>query len=133
MRIWYDPDWCLQFLVHNVTISYRMKEFIVWKFELLGCGNRKRGGERWKFKNWRGNVSFVEWPHLRTVIPYWLGWVNRPTQIAIVHQANGPYYHSLNFCVEYMGQAHSLDKLSSEWVIEWIVQNIYNTASPDRT
>ena len=40
------------------------------------------------------------------------------TQIAIVHRANGSHFHSLDFFVEYMGQARSLDKLSSEWAVK---------------
>ena len=59
---------------------------------------------------------------MRAALPHLLRWANRPTQIAIVHQADGPHSHSLDFFVEYMGRARSLDKLSSDWA--WPIERI---------
>lgn len=88
--------------VLNVTMS-RNKKSTTSEF-VLCCGEWKRN----RLKEKKCVAIF----HLLNILFWWLRaesshlqrWVNRPSQIAIVHRIDGPHSHSLDFLVEYMGR-----------------------------
>ena len=111
MRKWW---WVL-----NLTMLRGIKDFAAYEFE--------------KELTWRFSICWISSSgDLPVALPYLLRWVNRPTQIAIVHRANGP--HSIHSKYHWLFGPRPIRAMicrvsgpgpSSEWAVEWMVQNMY--------